>query len=368
MKILYITSLSMNIDSGAQKHVMGIFNELKKMDVDIQLLSPSVFKSGIYGAIERKFNLAKSTKEAINNLSPDIVYFRYEGADAFSAKEVICQRIPYVIELNTKTVPEFWATRRFLPYCVSVLTEPWVFSNASGVAAVTSEIYKYAVKSGKKENPFLLAKNGIDIKSYVYYKYNPSIRELYNTPIDAPLLAMIGSISPWHGADILLRALSSAELEKFYLWIVGNIDIYKLRKNFPTQKIFERVKFIPWQNPSNLTKILSAVDVGIGSLSLQRQQMQEAQPLKVRAYLASGLPTLLGYIDSVISSELPFISSGRSSSIEALSLEIRRFYEHVTQNQHELRKQARDYAEKYLSWSIAAKETLDFLKDILWKK
>jgi hypothetical protein len=42
---------------------------------------------------------------------------------------------------------------------------------------------------------------------------------------------------------------------------------------------------------------LARADVGIGTLALHRKQLHEASPLKVREYLAVGLPVLYAYED-----------------------------------------------------------------------
>lgn len=40
------------------------------------------------------------------------------------------------------------------------------------------------------------------------------------------------------------------------------------------------------------------MNIGIGTLALHRKGMKEASPLKVREYLAYGLPVILGYKDT----------------------------------------------------------------------
>lgn len=367
MKILYITSLSMEHKSGAQQHVAEIFKRLKQDGVETKLISAHEFQKGIVGAISRKIKLAQLTKEAIKSFNPDIVYFRYEGADFLSIREIVKQKVPYILELNTKTVPEFWATKRFLPWAVSLASEPWVFSNANGIAAVANEIYQYAVRKGRNR-PFLLAKNGVDIKLFDFYGYNPDIRKKYDTPADVPLLVMIGSLAPWHGIDLLLKALEMHELNNYYLWLVGNISMEIIKKQISNNNILKRIRLIRWQNAEELSQTLSSADIGIGALALFRKKMNEAQALKTRAYLASGLPTLLGYDDPAVPNDQPFISRGIYTTVEELASEIKRFYDLVKRDRDGMGKQAREFAENNLSWDIAAKETLEFIRDILWKK
>jgi hypothetical protein len=44
--------------------------------------------------------------------------------------------------------------------------------------------------------------------------------------------------------------------------------------------------------------VLARCDLGLGTLALYRKGMREASPLKVREYLAYGLPTVIGYDDT----------------------------------------------------------------------
>ena len=53
--------------------------------------------------------------------------------------------------------------------------------------------------------------------------------------------------------------------------------------------------------------MLASADVGIGTLGLHRKSMDEASPLKVREYLAVGLPVLYGYRDPDADDLQPFV-------------------------------------------------------------
>jgi hypothetical protein len=50
--------------------------------------------------------------------------------------------------------------------------------------------------------------------------------------------------------------------------------------------------------PEAYTPIVRNVDVAIGTLGLYRNAMDEASPLKVREYLALGIPSIIGYDDT----------------------------------------------------------------------
>jgi len=364
MKVLYLTSYPMaGPKSGARDHVKQMVKGLADEGLEIELLSPLEYNSGLASVIKRKYLMAKLTRKVLNEFHPDIIYYRFGSGDIFSIKEVVRHKIPYVVELNTKTLPEFWVQRRFANLAICYVTESWIYSHAAGIAAVSEEIYRYAVRSGKKEKPFLLAKNGVDIDSFVFHGYNPSLRQEFDTPLDAPLLVMIGALAPWHGIDILLQCLETPELQNFYLWLVGNLPISVI-KNMASKEVLPRVRLIPWQPPEDLSHTLSAADIGIGALAGYRKNTQETQALKTRTYLACGLPTLLGHKDPILTEAQPFIANGSYTTIAQLSLEIKEFYELIRENRHSLGEQARQFAEQHLSWRVAARETVEFLEEI----
>src|SRR5207249_2857500 len=49
---------------------------------------------------------------------------------------------------------------------------------------------------------------------------------------------------------------------------------------------------------AQLHRLLAQVDVGVGTLALHRKGLEEASALKVREYLALGLPVVLGNADT----------------------------------------------------------------------
>ena len=52
-----------------------------------------------------------------------------------------------------------------------------------------------------------------------------------------------------------------------------------------------------------LGELYKKMDIAIGTLALHRKKMEEASPLKVREYVAYGLPVIIGYIDIDLNNE-----------------------------------------------------------------
>jgi hypothetical protein len=49
---------------------------------------------------------------------------------------------------------------------------------------------------------------------------------------------------------------------------------------------------------ADYSRHLARANIGVGSLALHRKRLNEASPLKVREYLATGLPVINGYTDT----------------------------------------------------------------------
>src|SRR5207247_9128294 len=112
---------------------------------------------------------------------------------------------------------------------------------------------------------------------------------------DRARVAFLGSArQAWHGLDKI--AWLAGQLPDVDFDVVGYDDV-RLREalgpstpdNLHARGILARAEYEP---------ILAACDLAIGTLALHRKNMHEACPLKVREYLAYGLPVVIGYEDT----------------------------------------------------------------------
>jgi hypothetical protein len=109
------------------------------------------------------------------------------------------------------------------------------------------------------------------------------------------LLFLAGSEAPWHGVDILLNSLSKyPHPQKIHCYIAGPVK-ESIRQRAEQMR---NVTLLGHQVQNDLDRLVENCDIGIGSLALFRNRMQEACTLKVREYWARGLPFVLGYEDS----------------------------------------------------------------------
>lgn len=207
---------------------------------------------------------------------PDIVYIRLEMN--WPGLGILLKRVPCIFELNTYDIGEVkhWGCPNIQRYYY-LMTRRRLLKRARGVVAVTHEIGdKYA----EFAKPTLVLGNGIDLSRH------PEL-EGPNNPV--PRLVFIGTPRyPWHGIDKIL--LLADHFKGWHFDLIGiSPDEVKL---IPVP---ENVSMYGYLEHTQYQKIMARADVALGTLALHRNSMDEACTLKVREYLACGIPTIIGY-------------------------------------------------------------------------
>ena len=144
-----------------------------------------------------------------------------------------------------------------LKWLCSLVSSHIILSKAAGFVFVCSELaqeYQYR----KYNKPYTVIGNGFPIEE---------VKTLPPNNTDTVRLVFIGQAGyPWHGVDKIIR--------------LANLHLHgKL-------------------NRSQYEQILQISDCAIGTLALHRKGMKEVSPLKVREYLAYGLPVIIAYKDT----------------------------------------------------------------------
>lgn len=320
MKIAYVFQWEAHWGQGILKKVLSHVRAWTGAgcDVRIFMLSPDEHVQEMVGqsdpdialVVRRHHNLADRIiqygplAQMVAAWQPDIVFLRYAGY--FPALAALARQFPLVMEINTDDITEY---RLMSPYhnVYNRLTRRLLFERAKGLVFVTHELSRLPSFTcfGK---PGAVIANGIDLGQYqpTPPPANPS-----------PRLAFIGSVgAPWHGVD-KIRLLAEQHPE-WAFDIIGSPAAELLGPvppNVCMHGLLDRERYEP---------ILARSDVAIGTLALHRKQMHEAAPLKVREYLALGLPLIIAYADTDLSQpheailQLPNTPDNVSANIEAI--------------------------------------------------
>lgn len=228
----------------------------------------------------RYINRVKAYQKLVNYIEdtkPDLLYVRQSIWVPFFGK--MLSILPSVIELNSDDLFEK-STLGFFAWVYCKITREILIKKSSGFVAVSDEIAKSYVKYSK---PMITVSNGFEI---LELKSN-SINKKKRTQ-----MIFVGSPGQsWQGTDKVLKLAKMFPEYDFH--IIGDVH----------RGISKNIFYYGVISGDELAQLYLAMDVGIGTLALHRKLMNEASPLKVREYLAYGLPVILGYKDTDVDGE-----------------------------------------------------------------
>lgn len=225
--------------------------------------------------------------DAIREWKPDLVYLRW-GYPKPEFLE-IADEFPTVIEVNgdvIKTAKIRASNSSFLGKLLGSyvqISAPALWKKASGFVAVTNEVAK--LKYIKKWNkPIGIFPNSVDFEEYSVLPFSCDKDAL-------PRIVFIGNVAPWHGLDKLIDLARQT---------VGELDFDVIGCEEAPDRASSNVRFHGYLSREEYLEVFSHASVGIDGLALYRKNMNEACALKIREYLASGLPIILGAEDTAL--------------------------------------------------------------------
>jgi glycosyltransferase involved in cell wall biosynthesis len=227
-----------------------------------------------YGGPLSRIRAMSRLVSATRRFEPDVVYLRWE---LFYPPMIRFPKAPLAVEINTDDLRENALGSR-IRAGYSILTRRLILGRASALVFVTSELSRASSYRSAARRRAVIS-NGIDLAEY------PSLPPVADGP---RRLVFVGTPeAPWHGVDKLVSLAGLRPTWQFD--IVGLAD-----EHLPSPPN------VTWHGTLERTAVLDVMaraDVGIGTLALHRKAMDEASPLKVREYLAVGLPVIYGYTD-----------------------------------------------------------------------
>jgi glycosyltransferase involved in cell wall biosynthesis len=260
----------------------------------------------------RRFAKVNSLVDAILDWKPDLVYRRM--CPYYPAVQRLQRQVPTILEVNTNVLPEAQVRLRAHMYWYGRLTGHRLLKTAAGMVFISLELSQKPYYA-RHRRPYLVLGNAIDLGKYA--------------PIPAPnnphpRLVFIGSRRcPWHGMAKIVALARAFSQWHFDIIGYGPDDI---QGNVPSN-----IKLHGYLQRSEYEMTMARADVALGTLALHVNGMDEGSPLKVREYLAYGIPTLIGYHDTDFPAANPYILElpSTANNIEAHMSDIATFVERV---------------------------------------
>lgn len=150
--------------------------------------------------------------------------------------------------------------------------------------------------------------NGIDVATIPCRRGSPP------WPTQTLNLLAVGTVAFWHGWDKVIRAIHLLKEQpdlgyEIKFTIVGEgPELVNLKRLTESLGLSANVKFTGMLYDQDLFKEYEAAHFGIGSLGWHRLNIKEASPLKIREYLAAGLPVISATHDPDFIQDTPVLA------------------------------------------------------------
>lgn len=216
---------------------------------------------------------------------PDVIYFRY--AHHSPGLRHLFREVPAVAEINSDDTTEYVLTLSWPKRLYHRLTRERILREVRAFVPVTRDL---AARFARFAKPAEVIGNSIDCAAL--------------TPLAPPAaaarphLVFVGNTgTPWHGLD---RLGELAELLPSFGFSVIGCTLADYLACAPTSQPRGNMQLLGMLSQQDYLPLLREATAAIGTLGLYRKHMDEACPLKVREYLALGLPVIGAYRDTDI--------------------------------------------------------------------
>ena len=222
----------------------------------------------------------------------DKILVRYRTANPWQAKVFQSLNNVYTVhhaieELESsagdgiKPVIEHWMEK---------IVGPYALRSVDGIIALTPEILSYETARASPDVFGSVYPNGICLSdiNVVRDRREGNLKYLFAGSLAAP----------WHGLDVAVEALLSVDPG-------AEIHVVGPRVDVPDE-CSGQIAFHGELTRAGLGEVAEFCDAGLGTFALGKKGMQQACTLKVREYLAFGLPVVSGAIDSGFPAGFPY--------------------------------------------------------------
>jgi len=224
--------------------------------------------------------------------------FSHVGIDLSEALDV-----PLVVEMNAPLADEAEAYRALQLRPLAREIEGRVLRRADGVVVVSQALAKRLVEAGVRPERVHVVPNGADPSFFTGIPPRESCRARWELD-GAFVVGFVGSLKPWHGVDVLLRAFERLHRDdpRARLLIVGEGPwAPSLRGLAIDLGLGDRVTFTGALPHAEIPRVLGALDVAVAPF-LQVHDFYFS-PIKMFEYMAAGLCVVgsrLGQIAGVV--------------------------------------------------------------------
>ena len=358
MKGIYISNYNLeDTSSGVSKKITMQLNSFNNLGIEME--APKVYVDSLLSKIYSRLPMTSTvydiswgkylSKKDLQDY--DFIYIRHNIITRKTIKNLKCinkygvkvfYEIPtYPYDRNENEIKNFFLRKK---------DKKW--------RAYLNEYVNYIVDYSGTDFiyniPTIQISNGIDTNSI------ESASSVRGKTIDLIAVALIADV---HGFDRVIKGLreyyskdlNDRSVVRFH--IVGDgVVRNKLQQSVQDYGLTNFVKFYGLKTGEELEKIYNSMDIGVGVLGIHRRYRgQKVSSLKTKEYAAKGLPFITAEDDEAFLQDKFKYDFKVDSNDSPINIEeVVQWYTALLEQEslHDIRKNIRNYAKKYLSWDL----------------
>jgi len=238
-------------------------------------------------------------RRRVADVRPDLLYERHGlhlHAGGWAARRA---GVPFVIEVNAPLASERLVTEGLAFRRLAEASERRALLRADRVVAVTSALKEILVAEGVDARKIVVMPNGADLREFDAASEEDVAAFRAEHALQGAVVGFVGFVRPWHGVDMLFKALDSPELLEeapFTAVVVGDGPaIEALRVRAAKGALAGRVRFTGAIAPERIPAAIKALDV-----AAQPAATPYACPIKLVEYMAAGRAIVAPDQDNVV--------------------------------------------------------------------
>lgn len=219
----------------------------------------------------------------------DLVLLRNSIHDPFQCFWLYATRTPVLLVSHTMELAELQLGDGSVERLRARLEQrfgPCSARRAAGFVGVTQEILDYQLQEVRRRPGFgVVYPNGVSDQAVLADDRREHVPEF---------MFLASQFSPWHGLDLLLDMLD-IDPSPMQVHVIGHLPPDLQQR----ATVEQRIRLHGTLSQGEIRNVAAQCWVGLSALGLHRKKMQEACPLKVREYLALGLPVAASHRESL---------------------------------------------------------------------
>ena len=186
------------------------------------------------------------------------------------------------------------------------------------------------------------------------------------------VLLAVAQFQPSHGYERVIRSLYNYYQEGGQRNIIVNMigygsELMKYKRLVSRYNVDKHIRFFDKKQGTELEKFYSNADIGLGVFGLYKRRVKKSSALKIREYLANGLPIVSGCTEDVFENDrgCDFFCGFRDDSSDIEFDNIISFYDKLKEkyDKNELRESIRIFASENIDFSITMKPILEYIRE-----